>query len=296
MALIAATGFFDGVHKGHRMVIETLCSEAAKLGAESLVVTFWPHPRTVLQNGARELRLLNSLEEKKEKLLSLGVDRVEVLDFTREFATMTSAEYLRCLKERFGVTGVLLGYDNTIGSDLLSPLEAAQVARETGLDVVMAPGVKSGDATISSTRIRRSLSDGDVRSAAAMLGYSYSLRGVVVAGNRLGRTIGFPTANLRLYDPLKQIPGNGVYLTKVHLQGREYWGMTNIGVKPTVSSGREVTIETNIFGYDDECYGLDISLEFADRIREERKFPSLNELAIQLEKDKQQCLSHEVFS
>ena len=201
--MIATTGFFDGVHLGHRLVIERLVSLARERGDESLVVTFWPHPRAVLQDGARELRLLNSLEEKKELLRSLGVDRVEVLDFTRSFAALTAEQYLReILRDRFGVTTLLMGYDNRLGSDRLTADMLLSKASALDIELIelepFGQDVHPALTHISSTRIRKSLEDGKVEEAAEMLGYRYALKGVVVAGNRLGRTIGFPTANMKL--------------------------------------------------------------------------------------------------
>ena len=217
--MIATTGFFDGVHLGHRLVIERLVSLAHARGDESLVVTFWPHPRAVLQDGARELRLLNSLEEKKELLRVLGVDRVEVLDFTRSFAALTAEQYLReILRDRFGVTTLLMGYDNRLGSDRLTAASLKPIADGMGMELMelsplsFRPSEASGE--ISSTQIRAALEEGDITSAAEMLGYGYALKGVVVAGNRLGRTIGFPTANMKLYEPLKLVPGRGVYAVR----------------------------------------------------------------------------------
>ncbi|MBR1894072.1 MAG: riboflavin biosynthesis protein RibF, partial [Bacteroidales bacterium] len=250
--MIVATGFFDGVHLGHRQVIRQLVETAAARGDESMVLTFWPHPRTVLQDDARSLRLLSTLAEKKALLTELGVDHVEVLPFSREFSRWTAREYLEeVVIGRYGGRAILLGYDNRLGSDGLAPEEIARLAASLGLDVirpecVAGPGpLRSGNAgrslapegAISSTRIRKELEEGRVEEAAAMLGYPYRLHGVVVAGNRLGRTIGFPTANMQLYEPLKLVPANGVYQVKVETLGQTYTGMCNIGVRPTVGAG-----------------------------------------------------------
>jgi len=273
-------------------VIETLVSAAKQRGEESLVITFWPHPRMVLQNEARNLRLLTSLGEKKRKLLDLGVDRVEVIDFTKDFSRMGAEEYLRSVvKERFGATAVLLGYDNRIGGDHKTSEEAAQLASAIGLDVIRTESVSAGDVVVSSTRIREALSAGDVVFAADMLGYSYQLHGVVVAGNQLGRKMGYPTANMQLYEPLKLVPANGVYLVEVETVGESYYGMTNIGVRPTVGTANVRTIETNIFDFDQDIYGLDIRIRFIRKIRDERRFSSLEELNVQLRSDEQLCRS-----
>lgn len=290
--MVIATGFFDGVHLGHRLVVGQLVEAAAARGDESMVVTFWPHPRNVLQKDARSLRLLTSLDEKVAMLKSLGVSHVEVLDFTREFSSMTARDYLGRLKERYGAAALLLGYDNRMGCDASGPDAVARVAEEMGLEVIRTDMVTSSQGTaLSSTRIRRCLDAGDVAGAAGMLGYSYVLRGVVVAGNRLGRTLGFPTANMQLYEPLKLVPGNGVYFVRVKVLGKEFLGMCNIGMRPTVAVGGSRTIETNIFGFDEDIYGLDLELSFVAKIRDEVRFGSVDQLKAQLEKDRDTCLS-----
>ena len=322
--MIATTGFFDGVHTGHRLVIERLVSEAHARGDESLVVTFWPHPRAVLQNGARELRLLSTLEEKKALLTELGVDCIEVLDFSRRFAALTAEQYLRdILRDRFGVTTLLVGYDNRLGSDRLTASALAPIASAIGMELIEIealevgrhsetvvsddpshlrwappsyvaegghrfPNVHLPQENISSSKIRKALEQGDIASATAMLGYRYSLKGVVVAGNRLGRTIGFPTANMKLYEPLKLVPAHGVYAVDVEVLGQKYRGMTNIGTRPTVG-GTFTTIETHILDFDEDIYGLPLKITFRRRIRDEIHFPSLESLRDQLEIDREAC-------
>ncbi len=334
---VVTTGFFDGVHLGHRHVLETVVSSARERGEEAIVVTFWPHPRAVLQQDAREFRLLSSLEEKKALLLAAGIDRVEVLPFTRAFAAMTAREYLQLLVDRFGASLVVMGYDNRIGSDkktaaeleafcsrnpsslrssslptslrAVGPLPFMKPRAATGSGEQNASGsaktgifgdaravsgfpspksAENGDANLSSTVIRKALEAGKVEGANAMLGYSYGLYGVVVAGNRLGRTIGFPTANMQLYEPLKLVPGNGVYAVEVEVLGARYRGMCNIGTRPTVG-GTTRTIETHILDFDQDIYGLPIQMRFLRRVRDERKFPSLDALKEQLEEDRRIC-------
>ena len=272
---VVTTGFFDGVHLGHRHVIQTVVSAARERGEEAIVVTFWPHPRMVLQQDARELRLLTSLEEKKALLAACGIDRVEVLPFNRAFARLTAEEYLQLLRERFGASLVVMGYDNRIGSD-------KRCAKDID-NVIVTDEV--GNNSLSSTKIRQALEKGSVKEANFMLGYPYELYGVVVAGNRMGRTIGFPTANMQLYEPLKLVPGDGVYAVDVEVLGRQWRGMCNIGLKPTVG-GKARTIETHILDFDEDLYGLPIRLHFRERIRDEQKFPSLDVLRLQLEKDR----------
>ncbi len=290
--MVVATGFFDGVHLGHRLVLERLVEASKDRGDESMVVTFWPHPRNVLQDDARNLRLLTSLQEKKELLYGLGIDKVEVIPFTKAFSRLTTKEYLQeYIMGRLGGRAILLGYDNRIGSDLLSPDEIEAVAREVGLDVIRTRSLETPFGTVvSSTKIREAIAAGDIKTAEEMLGYRYSLTGVVVAGNRLGRTIGFPTANMRLYEPLKLLPGNGVYSVEVESLGRIFKGMCNIGTRPTVNAGRDRTVETNIFDFDEDIYGLDLKVTFLGKIRDERRFDSLEALKNQLILDRQACL------
>ncbi|MBE6215362.1 MAG: riboflavin biosynthesis protein RibF [Bacteroidales bacterium] len=290
--MVVATGFFDGVHVGHRLVIEQLVNAAAERGDESMVVTFWPHPRNVLQKEARSLRLLTTLDEKKEILKGLGVDHVEVMQFTREFSDMTTEQYLRMLVDRFSVKTVLIGYDNRMGSNADGADQVARTAESLGLEVLRTDMVPSEHGyAVSSTKIRERLEAGDVNAASAMLGYDYSLHGVVIAGNRIGRTIGFPTANMQMYEPLKLVPANGVYFVRVETLGRRFYGMCNIGCRPTVGAGNARTIETNIFGFDEDIYGLDMKVTFVSKIRDEIRFDSLEALRRQLESDRDRCLS-----
>ena len=290
--MVVATGFFDGVHLGHRFLLEQLVKAAGERGDWSMVVTFWPHPRNVLQDDARNLRLLTTMEEKKRLLTEIGVNYIQVIPFCKDFSRLTTEEYLRdCIMDRFGGRTVLLGYDNRIGSDLCNPEQTAEIARRLGLEVIMAESCKGQDGVvISSTKIRSMISSGRIEDANAMLGYEYRLHGVVVAGNRLGRTLGFPTANMQLYEPLKLIPAAGVYLVKVETLGRNLYGMCNIGVRPTVGTGNAMTVETNIFGFDEDIYGLDISLSFIRKIRDEVRFPNLESLSAQLARDRETCL------
>lgn len=268
MAVIA-TGFFDGVHLGHRHIIETLVRCAKESDEPAIVLTFWPHPRMVLQNGARQLRLLSSLEEKNCRLRALGVDRIEILEFSKEFAAMTAEEYLKeVVGKNFCGSTLVLGYDNRLGSDQLTPDKSVELATAMGIRTVVCDPVGQ----ISSTRIRSSLAEGNIAAANEWLGYEYSIRGAVVSGKQLGRTIGFPTANMQLFDPLRMVPGRGAYLTKVRTLGKELYGMTNVGD----------VIETHIFDFDEDIYGLDIDVTFVDFLRHEMNFSSVEELKNQL--------------
>ena len=284
MAVVATTGFFDGVHLGHRHVLSALVREARSRGCESMVVTFWPHPRTVLQQDAAQLKLLTSIDEKKQLLMEAGVDRIEVLPFSKELAGMTALEYMEdVLKGSLGVSVLVAGYDNRLGSDHLHAEELEPLARSLSMEFV---GVSRLDGPqISSTLIRRSIEEGDVAGASELLGRRYSLLGVVVPGKKIGRTMGFPTANLALYEPLKAVPANGVYKTEVSIMGRRYTGLTNIGLRPTVGRHSTITIETHILDFDEDIYGLPMEVSFIKRIRPEREFSSLDALKEQIIKD-----------
>ena len=281
--VVASTGFFDGVHSGHQAVIRTLLERASECGGQSLVISFWPHPRVILQNGAKDLRLLTSIDEKKELLYGMGVDRVEVLPFTREFASLDAEDYLKMLREKFGVTSIVLGYDNRFGSGSLTTSQIQEIASRLGIESVVVPPLVVDSLTVSSTQIRRLLGEGNVKLASEMLGRDYSVQGVVVSGKQLGRTIGFPTANLALREPLKCVPAVGVYLSRVRLGEESFWGMSNVD--------RSGLIETHIFDFDADIYGHDLEVSFVAKIRDEVLFSSFEELKKQLKKDEMSAKS-----
>ena len=286
--VVAATGFFDGVHAGHRAVLQVLKDTAREEGEESAVVTFWPHPRNVLQQDASTFRLLNTLEEKKELIYRFGIDNVYVVPFTKDFSQLSTTEFMKeYLVDRFHADTLIIGYDHRLGrSSTASREELAALAATVGLKTRIVEEVHCGDRKVSSTQIRNALAAGEVREAAGMLGYRYSLLGVVVAGNRLGRTMGFPTANMELYEPLKIVPANGVYAVEAEVLGQRHGGICNIGTRPTVGTGNARTIETNIFGFNDDIYGLDLRISFIERIRDEHRFSSMEDLRHQLENDR----------
>ena len=192
---VAATGFFDGVHLGHQKVVETVCAKAGELGVESQIVTFWPHPRSVLQQEAYDLRLLTSLQEKERLFRSMGVDMITVLDFTKEFSKLSTEEFLKqYLVNQCGVTHLVIGYDHRIGHDSEDQAQMMETCRRCGIEAVRVEEFELDGQVISSTKIRKLLEAGNISRAAEFLGRKYSLKGVVVRGNHLGRTIGFPTA------------------------------------------------------------------------------------------------------
>ena len=288
--VVAATGFFDGVHAGHRAVLQVLKDTAREEGEESAVITFWPHPRNVLrQDASSTFHLLNTLEEKKSLILGFGIDRFYVIPFTKDFSQLDTADFMRkYLVEQFHVDTIVIGYDHRLGrSSTASREELAAIASTVGLRTRIVEEVHCDERKVSSTQIRNLLSAGDVVTAAQMLGYRYSLLGVVVSGNMLGRTMGFPTANMQLYEPLKMVPADGVYAVSVDVLGQRHGGICNIGTRPTVSEGNARTIETNIFDFNENIYGLDIRIEFVARIRDEHRFASLDDLRHQLEKDRE---------
>ncbi|MCQ2155228.1 MAG: bifunctional riboflavin kinase/FAD synthetase [Bacteroidales bacterium] len=287
--MVVTVGFFDGVHLGHRRVLRSLLER----GEQVAVITFWPHPRVVLQQDAHSLALLNTREEKMARLQGLGINDIRCLDFTPEMSRLSAEEFIRdILVGEFGCTELVLGHDNRLGCDGLCTEDIAQLARKMGLGVEVVPSFQYKDIGVSSTRIRQAIFEGDVALAAELLGYRYPLSGIVVRGHRLGRTIGFPTANIKPSFPLKAVPGNGVYAVDVIVNGKKFKGMTNIGTRPTVGDNLETVIETNIFDFDEDIYGMEITVEFIDRVRNEKKFASLEELAGQLKIDKHRCYGY----
>jgi len=285
--VVAATGFFDGVHKGHKKVLSLLCEIAAQEGKKSAVITFWPHPRNVLQQQAYSLRLLTTLEEKKALVKGVGVNKFITIPFCKEFSRNTTREFLNnYLKEKYGVSTLIIGYDHRFGHDKISHEGMIEIAAQVGIRVVKVSEFVQDDNIISSTKIRNLLQAGDVEKANDFLGYRYGLKGVVVSGQKVGRTIGFPTANMKLYEPLKLVPADGVYSVYVEVLGKVYIGICNIGTRPTVGESNEKTIETHILNFNEDIYGLDIKVEFVGSIRAEQKFPSLEALKGQLQKDK----------
>ncbi len=295
--MIATTGFFDGVHLGHRAVLQHVLALAQQQQTESAVITFWPHPRVILHRDAERVRLLNSIEEKKKLLYKFGIHHVHVLPFTHELANHTPEQFFqRYLRDEFQVKTLVIGYDHRLGNNADAGYETMkEIGDSMGISVTQVAPVKMGDAvshhldSVSSTKIREALTIGDVAYANACLGYRYTLQGVVVEGNKIGRTLGFPTANMQLYEPLKQLPANGVYAVEVLAAEKKYNGMMNIGIRPTVNQPPVCTIETHIFNFNEDIYGQPMEVRIIARIRDEQKFDSLDELKVQLEADKQRC-------
>lgn len=294
--VVAATGFFDGVHLGHRKVIDQVCAVAKEEGKRSAIITFWPHPRNILQHDADKLRLLTSLEEKRQLCSAIGVDDFFVIPFSRPFSELSLEEFVKeYLQKQFNVSTLILGHDHRLGHDLtLSLDQMMEVIASCGVKPIRVGEFTSEEVVVSSTVIRNLLFKGDVSRANELLCYDYPLTGVVVSGNRIGRTYGFPTANLQLYEPLKVVPANGVYFVRVQLLGRYYKGICNIGHRPTMGDERGVTIETHILDFNEDIYGLDMTISFISRMRDERRFPSVDALKEQLICDKETAASYAI--
>jgi riboflavin kinase / FMN adenylyltransferase len=292
--VVAATGFFDGVHTGHRKVLEQLCTLARSENKRSAVITFWPHPRSVLQQDAYALRLLTTLEEKKAIIKGIGVNKVIVIPFTKEFSTLSTADFLKeYLVDKYEVSDLIIGYDHRLGHDTnLGQDEMVRIADKAGIKTVRVEEYLIGGKVISSTKIRNLLGEGYIKEANDYLGYNYSISGVVVAGEQIGRKLGFPTANMQLYNPLKVVPGRGVYAVQVQVLDKIYTGICNIGIRPTVSKDNKISIETHILDFDEDIYGLDMTVSFLYKIREEQKFPSRADLVEQLERDKEFAINY----
>ena len=283
---VATVGVFDGVHLGHMEIISRLSAMAREKQSESVVVTFEPHPRLVLPHHA-EVKLLHTLSEKLERFRIAGVDAVLIIPFDLEFSKLTPYDFIKnvlvgCLK----VSHVITGYDHFFGQNRQGNYNLlSEMGKEFGFTVDELPMVSVSSNTVSSSSVRRDLLDGDVALAASMLGYSYSITGEVVTGNKIGRNIGYPTANLKPASTHKLVPGQGVYATTIRIEGEIHKGMTNIGYRPTIDADH-LTIEVNIFNFNSDIYSREITLSFIDRIRNEKRFASLGDLQHQLANDK----------
>ena len=299
MGKVATTGFFDGVHLGHQAVLNKVIAVAAAQGEESAVITFWPHPRTVLLQDAEKVRLLNSLDEKKELIARLGIQHIHVIPFNTELAKLTTASFFDLyLKQQLDVSTLIIGHDHRLGNNACGDYAAMktigaaigitieQVGTVTHSSCLLGPSPTPENNALSSTKIREALKNGDVKTAFKYLGYRYKLQGVVMEGNKLGRMLGFPTANMQLYEPLKQLPADGVYAVITKVAGQNYKGLMNIGLRPTIR-GTDRVIETHILDFNQDIYGQPIEVELVAYIREERRFDSLDALKQQMMKDKE---------
>ncbi|MDP4239048.1 MAG: bifunctional riboflavin kinase/FAD synthetase [Bacteroidota bacterium] len=285
---VATVGFFDGVHAGHRFLIEELKVIAKKQNQKSVVVTFAVHPRKVL-NSEFQPDLLTSLSEKLIQLESTGIDGCVVLDFTLEMAQLSAYEFLKTiLKEQLNVHTLLVGHDHRFGHNRTDGFAEYKKYGETlGMDVIQANKFNTDvDQHISSSEIRSALTKGEIESANRLLTYEYSIQGVVVKGFQVGRTIGFPTANIEPEDPEKLIPEKGVYAVRVHWNDLKYKGMLNIGQRPTLDNGQDISIEVYIIDFDADIYNQTLKIDFVHKIRNEQKFNGVEALKEQLQKDR----------
>ena len=283
---VVTTGTFDGVHIGHLRIIDRLKEIAQAVNGETILLTFSPHPRMVLFSD-NDLKLISTKNEKIALLKQAGIDHLIIHPFSREFSRLSSVEFVRdVLVNKMGTSRLVIGYNHHFGRNRegrfehlkeYGPMYGFQVEEICAQDV--------DEVSVSSTKIRKALDEGCITTARQYLTHDFSLTGIIVKGNHLGHSIGFPTANIKVLDPHKLVPANGVYAVRVLIHDQEYKGMLNIGVRPTVD-GTEKTIEVHIIGFDKDVYGEELTVLFDSWIRDEQKFDSLNELKTQLQKDK----------
>jgi len=286
---VVTIGIFDGVHLGHQFILDQLKALAKKHRGESVVVTLWPHPRIVLNKELHSFKLLHTRQEKIREMERQGIDHLIFVPFSREIASLTACEFVQhYLVERLGVEVLLVGYDNKFGKDRKGDPEGLRMCAEKNrFRIEKLPEFNVELGTVSSTKIREAILEGDLVSAGLMLGYHYYLSGVIVEGNHIGRRIGFPTANIHPHDPNKLIPMNGVYAVRIQMRGETYNGMLNIGFRPTIDSAMDVkTIEAHMFGVSGDFYDEEIVIHFVKRIRDEMKFSGLDALKQQLQIDR----------
>jgi riboflavin kinase / FMN adenylyltransferase len=290
---VVTIGIFDGVHKGHVEILRRLKELAPSYGGESVVITLWPHPRYVLQPDNKDLRLLTSLEEKISIIRSHGIDKLLILPFTRELANIQYDQFIRdYIVNKVGARHVVVGFNHHFGKDRKGNFESLQKsARQYHIEAERLEPVIVDDTRISSSGIRHMLEEGRISAANQALGYSYFITGTVTKGKKLGRTIGFPTANIVPSEPLKLVPRTGVYAVRIISGGTSYKGMLNIGYNPTVEPEKKKrTIEVNIFDFDEDIYHKPILIIFEEWLRNEVRFNSLRELQEQIATDKVEVL------
>lgn len=285
---VVTSGTFDGVHLGHRQILKRLQQIAKLSGGESVVITFWPHPRLVLYpKHGDHLQLLNTFEEKAGLLANSGIDHLIRIPFTKEFSQLSSQQFIQqILIDKLHTKKLVIGYDHRFGKNREGSFEHLKNnAHEYGFELEEIPRQDIEHVGISSTLIRNALSEGNVEISNQYLTHPYAVSGEVISGNRLGRTIGFPTANIEVANPHKLIPANGVYAIKALVNNQSYQGMLNIGYRPTIKETTK-TIEAHLFNFNKEIYGEEITIQFVKRIRDEVKFIDMEELKAQLTKDK----------
>lgn len=283
---VVTSGTFDGVHLGHQKILKRVKQVADEIDGETVLITYWPHPRLVLRPWDNSLQLLSTFPEKANLLEQFGIDHLVKIPFTKEFSQLSPEDYIRViLHERINASKLIIGYDHRFGKDRSGGMDQLlEFAPKYGFEVEEIPRQDIDEIGISSTKTRRALEIGDVKTANSFLGKPYSVNGVVSHGAKNGRKLGFPTANVKIKENYKLIPADGVYAVKVCNKYKKLDGMLNIGHRPTVG-GENKTIEVHIFDFDQDIYDSEISLEFIERIREEKKFDSIEVLKGQLEED-----------
>jgi riboflavin kinase/FMN adenylyltransferase len=288
---IITIGTFDGVHLGHQKILKKLNIEAENNGLESSVLTFFPHPRTVL-NPDSSLKLINTIEERISLFKKSKIDNLIVHPFTKEFSELDSEDYVKnILVDQLKAKIVLIGYDHKFGKNRTADINnLKEYGIKYNFEVIEIKAEEINDIAVSSTKIRNSIEEGDIQLTNSYLGYEFSFFGKVVKGNSIGKTLGFPTANIKIGTDLKLIPKNGVYLISTIINQKIIFGMMNIGIKPTTNENTK-SIEVNLFDFDQDLYDTNITIYIKQFLREEIKFDSLNELKLQIEKDKITCNS-----
>jgi riboflavin kinase/FMN adenylyltransferase len=289
---VVTIGTFDGVHIGHRKIISRIKELATASGGETVILTFFPHPRMILHPEDENIKLITTITEKAGLLEQLGVDHLIITPFSRDFSNQSPEGYIRdVLVNKIGTKKIVIGYDHRFGKDRQGGLQdlLAQ-APVYGFEVIEIPEQDINDVAISSTRIRTALLGGNINIANECLGYPFFITGKVIRGDQLGRTLGYPTANLMVEERYKLIPSDGIYAVKVNVEGKEYKGMAYIGHRPTVN-GMTRNIEVNIFDFSTDIYNKELRMEFLHFVREDIKFASLEELVVQLGKDKEDVLA-----
>lgn len=286
---VVTSGTFDGVHYGHQKILERLHEIAHKNGGETVLLTYWPHPRLVLY-PEQELYLLSSIEEKAELLSQNNVDHLIIIPFTKTFANLSSEEFITdILVKKIGTRKLVIGYDHKFGKNRSGSFEELKKdAPIYGFDVEEIPKQVIENNAVSSTKIRRALTNGEIKIADEYLGRPYSIHGRVIEGDKIGRTIDFPTANIEVIFKHKLIPGEGIFAVKVKTGGELFKGMLNIGYRPTFG-GTQKRVEVNIFDFDRMIYGEEITIQFYGKIRSEIKFQNVGALKSQLEQDREQA-------
>ena len=285
--VMATIGFFDGVHLGHRFLLDEVKAAAAQRGLPSAVITFPTHPRSVLQQ-AYQPRLLNSFADKLRLLATTGVDYCIVLDFTEALSQLSAEAFLRILATQWRVKGLVIGYDHRFGHDRRDGFEQyVEYGQRWGIEILKAAAFDAGHTAVSSSEIRRLVQEGKVERAAQLLTYAYHISGRIVSGYKVGRTLGFPTANIQPDDPMQLLPGIGVYAVWVEVAGQRYKGMLYIGSRPTLDNGTQLSIEVHILHFSGDIYNDPIRVSFAHFVRGDEKFDSLEALKAQLMRDRE---------